>query len=174
MAGASKLLTILLLCGSASAFEVYTTDTGETFRWQKSVVTYSFGKTIRKKQRAAIVSALAEWSNVIRIEFSETATDADICFAYSDNKNNRLPSLVLADTRGHREGTTITHCDIRFNKFNPLTRKRLRVVALHEIGHALGIAHSSVETAVMFKTLSSTEVLTPDDVLAGEFLYKYW
>lgn len=50
----------------------------------------------------------------------------------------------------------------------------LESVVVHEIGHLLGLGHSSVEEAVMFPTISSRKkkvVLARDDIEGIQFLY---
>lgn len=50
----------------------------------------------------------------------------------------------------------------------------LRSVLRHEYGHAIGIAHSDLNSACMYPTIPSGKVknLTSDDIQAGEAIYK--
>lgn len=44
-------------------------------------------------------------------------------------------------------------------------------VALHELGHAIGLQHELVNTAIMQATISSIESLQPDDISGANALY---
>lgn len=56
----------------------------------------------------------------------------------------------------------------------PYSAMDLESVAVHEIGHLLGLGHSSVEAAIMYPTISSRirkVELDPDDIAGVQELY---
>lgn len=61
-----------------------------------------------------------------------------------------------------------------FNNASPYSAIDLESVAVHEIGHLLGLGHSSVEEAIMYPTISSgvrKVVLDADDIAGVQELY---
>jgi hypothetical protein len=61
--------------------------------------------------------------------------------------------------------------DVFFNSESTYTPKSLYSVALHEIGHALGLAPSNNPRSVMFNRYGGRTVLAPSDVIAIRSLY---
>ncbi len=61
--------------------------------------------------------------------------------------------------------------DIFINTRESFTEEKLYAVALHEVGHALGIPHSTNPRSVMFPQLNLNTVLTGTDVASVRSLY---
>src|SRR5438874_4451536 len=80
-------------------------------------------------------------------------------------------SSTLAVTYYSYSGSTMIEADILFNTAQPWDSYRgslrsaydIQRVALHESGHALGMAHSSLSTAIMYAYISSAYLLSSDD-----------
>ncbi len=113
-----------------------------------------------------------------------------ICFVCSDadfSKESSTLALTITTTAtaagqsdGHG-GTTrfagqIIKADILFNPNSSYSTdggsgQDLQTVAIHEIGHFLGLDHSAVVRAVMFPFASSLQALSYDDVAGISVLY---
>jgi predicted Zn-dependent protease len=61
--------------------------------------------------------------------------------------------------------------DVFFNTAAVFTEKQLYTVALHEIGHALGMAPSALRRSVMFNQFSGGTALIPADVIGLRAMY---
>ncbi len=131
----------------------------------------------------AIVNAFAEWSKYVQVDFQATA-------------NTLAPETIaiLFATGAHGDpypfgpaGTILAHTfypappnpeplagDMHFNDANPWgigNSVDLFSVALHETGHALGLGHSDLPSAVMYPYYKMVTGLTPEDIAAAQMLY---
>jgi|GEM_PF-1861042 hypothetical protein len=163
-----------------------------TCAWNKTSLTYAFdtgtGDVAGEAERDAVRNAFITWSAAIHISFREvgTANNPDIRIDWT-NAN-------CGDT--DMTGTTLAHADYPPGcgfYGNALPRPLhfddqehtwcigavsgqydVETIALHEVGHILGLAHSSVSGAVMFPTVSANStnrVLAPDDIEGVRRLY---
>jgi hypothetical protein len=88
-------------------------------------------------------------------------------------------SNTLAVTYYHYSGSTMMEADIVLNSAQPWDSYRgplqssydVQRVGLHELGHLLGLAHSSVSTAIMYAYITDTYMLTSDDIAGIQSLY---
>ncbi|KAK9720486.1 Matrixin [Popillia japonica] len=134
------------------------------------------------------------WQNYTNLNFIYSIKNPDIIISFSDNifvhKNNPRcmkgeclfpfdgKSGVLAHAFAPRQNKCIEiHLDkgedwyIGFNK-TPLAQTSLFKVLLHEVGHTLGIKHSSDPTSIMYAFYSeNTDHLSKDDIEAIQYLY---
>lgn len=131
----------------------------------------------------AIVSAFGQWSNVVQVNFQASTNPlADETIA------------ILFATGAHGDpypfgpaGTILAHTfypappnpepiagDMHFNDANPWgigNKIDLFSLALHETGHALGLGHSDLPSAVMYPYFKIVSGLTPEDIAAAQMLY---
>jgi hypothetical protein len=101
--------------------------------------------------RRALADAFACWSAVTPLSFQEVASDGDINLDF-------LVGTFGPDSQTFGPGVFAVGYfvgDIFFNDGENWSQNYLAGVALHEIGHSLGLDHSTVETAVMWPFYSS-------------------
>ncbi|KAL0285515.1 UNVERIFIED_CONTAM: Metalloendoproteinase 1 [Sesamum angustifolium] len=152
-------------------------------RWSpsKTHLTYGFEPNTPTTAIDAVVRAFAKW-------------DSATHFTFSRAQNNQKPNMVIGfHRRDHRDGYpfdgpggTIAHAfapeDGRFHYDSEETWSvapignafHLETVALHEIGHLLGLGHSSVADAIMFPSIQpgATKNLHADDIHGIRALYN--
>ena len=88
-------------------------------------------------------------------------------------------SSTLAVTYYSYSGSTMNEADIVVNTAQPWDSYRgplrsvfdIQRVVLHESGHLLGMAHSSVSTAIMNAFINNSYTLQPDDIAGIQALY---
>ncbi len=131
----------------------------------------------------AIVSAFGVWSQAVQVNFQA-----------STNPLGNETIAILFATGAHGDpypfgpaGTILAHTfypappnpeplagDMHFNDANVWgigNKIDLFSLALHETGHALGLGHSDLPSAVMYPYFKIVSGLTPEDIAAAQMLY---
>ncbi|KAL7149054.1 hypothetical protein ABFS83_05G013600 [Erythranthe nasuta] len=160
-------------------------------RWpaRKTQLTYAFApeNQLSAVVRGVFARAFERWSEATTLTFVETASygraDIRIGFFGGDHGDGEpfdgvLGTLAHAfappNGRFHLDGDENWVIDGNFLNGAPRTAVDLESVAVHEIGHVLGLGHSTVEEAIMYPTISSGTrkvELANDDVLGIQELY---
>lgn len=165
----------------------------ETFgKWQKTHLTWALEgwpeQLTYEQGRAAIAGALEQWSEHSGLTFEQigSADKADMVLgmrhegdhgdecpfgsstiAHSFFPNENYPVCPLGEL--HFNDTYAFTTAWRASSWEPIDYQSL---ALHEIGHALGLAHSANNKAVMWKFyVGSRRTLHDDDVAGIQALY---
>ena len=156
-------------------------------KWPGPNVTYSFSNSTpdlsQADQRAAVRGAFARWAAVTPLTFSENAAGGDIRVGWfsgnhGDGSSFDGPSGILAHCFYPPPNGGDIAGDCHFDEAEtwsvntPPSGIDLDTVALHELGHGLGLNHSSVNSAVMFAFYGGPRRdLTTDDIQGIQSIY---
>ena len=131
--------------------------------------------SLNESQLALVREAFTMWAAVANVNFREVAdsdeSDIRVGLGYIDG-----PGGTAGQAQSWTEGGFNTRSNIRFDtgnypRSNTVSRERFIRVALHEIGHALGLGHSPVTRAIMYAFGNSTTTLQEDDVAGARAIF---
>ncbi|GAA6218487.1 collagenase 3-like [Lates japonicus] len=150
-------------------------------KWDKTLITYRITDYTRDLSQSAVDATLAKalklYSDVVPLDFKQIHSGtADMMITFrSRDHGDFVPfdgqSGVLAHAFSPGEGHGgDTHFDEDENWTLTSTGANLFLVAAHEFGHALGLAHSQVQTALMYPNyqyVNTEGYKLPDDDRQG-------
>ncbi|KAI7998422.1 Metalloendoproteinase 3-MMP [Camellia lanceoleosa] len=162
-----------------------------TPRWpdSKRDLSYAFQpeNQLSDTVKAVFARAFLRWSEVIPMTFNETSSfaDADIKIGFfSGDHGDGEPFDGVLGTLAHAFSPPSGrfHLDSAENWIvtgnigdsTAASAVDLESVAVHEIGHLLGLGHSSIESAIMYPSISSATrkvELVSDDIQGIQSLY---
>ncbi len=156
-------------------------------KWPSNSVTYNFDNSTpdlsQADQRAAVLGALQRWAAVTPLMFAENTGGGDIRIGWysgdhGDGSSFDGPSGILAHCFYPPPNGGDIAGDCHFDEAEtwsvniPPSGIDLPTVALHELGHGLGLAHSNVSSAVMYAYYGGPRrELTDDDVQGIQSIY---
>ncbi|MDY8108869.1 matrixin family metalloprotease [Fulvimarina sp. 2208YS6-2-32] len=128
--------------------------------------------------RSAVAAAFDAWEAVADIDFvylSDSRSN-DIRLGWSDIDG---AGGTLGSAHWRYRGTSTIEAEIRFDSAEPWAPQtggngtfNFYAVALHEIGHAIGLSHAEgVRSSIMYPYLTSVATLSADDVAEIQGLY---
>lgn len=128
----------------------------------------------QSRQRDAVNRAVGEWNAQVlplRLRFGPDSAGADIRVYWIDKFDEPISGRTTAIDEGGRHIVkadvmlAMNHSDDR-----ALSSEEMRVLALHEIGHALGLEHIADSTSVMAASVRVRSI-SPADRLRALQLY---
>ncbi|XP_062233194.1 metalloendoproteinase 2-MMP-like [Phragmites australis] len=163
-------------------------------RWPRSkkslkyAITQTSATSIDRETLSQVFArAFARWSTATTLNFTETASakDADITIGFyagdhGDGEAFDGPLGTLAHAfsptngRFHLDAAEAWVAVGDVSQASSVAAVDLESVAVHEIGHLLGLGHSSVQGAIMYPTITSRTrkvELASDDVVGIQSLY---
>ncbi|MBI5547059.1 MAG: matrixin family metalloprotease [Deltaproteobacteria bacterium] len=195
-----------LLPAAASAFQLETDPTGAPVRFEQQEVVFRLPARIpsgleAEDVEAAIQNALGTWAEVSGLKLTLVPGDAQAKQGYDPAGNNHNDILFVESGWEWDDGAvgvtvltlnTRTHqildADIVLNaaqhRFRTLPEKSVaggiyddvQNVLTHELGHALGLAHSEIAQATMYPASprgeTSKRALQADDIDGVRALYQ--
>ena len=115
-------------------------------------VTWAVDDSISQADLQSINAAFAEWSEVANVQFQQVSSTADADIDFSGDGAIDGAGNVLGVAGYSFSGGQLQSADIQFDSADNLSGSEFSLVAIHEIGHAIGLGHFNDDPAVMNST----------------------
>lgn len=154
-----------------------------TSKWPRVNLTYSFDNTTADltaaEVKGAVHQAMMLWAEHTPLTFRPVASGGDIILKFVAGAHGCKKAFDgVGGTLAHASFPPPGAGDVHFDEdevwsvATPPCGTDLFIVAAHELGHALGIDHSTVREAVMYAYYDTDHRnLDPDDIAAIRALY---
>ncbi|MCT2899006.1 hypothetical protein EFM54_08450 [Lentilactobacillus buchneri] len=180
--------------GRSFSLQLKSTDTPtEGCQWNTRTITYEIDQSIPQRFQDKYLQAIKNWNDIGIVKLVPTTKNPDINMTEGSYSSNIITTLAYAATLPYHNSVflndglnQITHADIiMFGdelSDQPLsdTSAYHTEVAMHEIGHALGLAHnltgfesSVMNTPIWFETNGEYCGITNNDTDTIEQMYGW-
>ena len=145
------------------------------FNFDRAITESNFQQLIRQ--------AFQEWENVAQIDFVEVPASAgaqiQLGWDSIDGSSGTVGEASFSGFTAPSGIHALSYADIRFDTAESWSADPNHVggqinffaVALHEIGHALGLSHSDDDATIMYAFTNDANDLTPADILGAQTIY---
>ncbi len=194
MVFSARLLTIIcvFVIGEVSAFQ-FTSDFNAGIYWSSfpiGMINYSEDESEGTLLSSLVTKAEREWEDAVARNVWSIGADfqsgqpSGNSIRWSNDFANETgfnPDTTLAVTVRYRSGTFFTQAEIILNGSNQALRANVNNILyqtlLHELGHVVGLDHSSYDDAIMYASLNGNNQLSNDDqegalALVDESIYR--
>ena len=135
----------------------------------------TFAANFKPQFLDAIRTAFGQWTGVgvpVRFDFAGDSTNAEVTVKWRIQFEIERTGQtdVTWDENGHIQSAVVTLATFD-PKGRPMESDDIRVVAVHEVGHVLGLDHSKDSTDIMFPTAKVRD-LSDRDVRTVMLLYQ--
>ncbi|XP_076904055.1 metalloendoproteinase 5-MMP-like [Bidens hawaiensis] len=166
-------------CGFPDNYRLSTSRT----KWPKGKrhLTYDFGSRFPTQFMPPVARAFTRWATTFQyFTFSRARTrqTADLKISFARRAHGDVASFdgfggVMAHAFAPTDGRLHFDVDERWSIGTVSNAYDIETVALHEIGHLLGLGHSQYRNAIMWATISTgvSKELTLDDIRGLRALY---
>ena len=146
---------------------------GRTLTWSNATLRLArlqggIETSLNESQLALVREAFTMWAAVANVKFREVAdsdeSDIRVGLGHIDGPGGTAAQAPSFTEGGYNIRSNLLFDTGNYPRSSTVSRERFIGVALHEIGHALGLGHSPVAGSIMYAYGNSTGTLHKDDI----------